>query len=129
MVKTYSLGGRTVVVNRGGDWTYLFQDHLGSPAQETDFDGNPGIRWDYEPYGSAQPPAGRSPEWTMRASEWTLPIDRAFTGQTIERGLGLHDYVARHYAQPLGRFISPDTIVPQPGNWYAWRHSIVGRCL
>lgn len=37
-------------------------------------------------------------------------------GQVIERGLGLHDYVARHYAQPLGRWIAPDTIVPEPSN-------------
>ncbi len=51
---------------------------------------------------------------TMSASEWTLPIDRGFTGQVIERGLGLHDYVARHYAQPLGRWIAPDTVVPDP---------------
>jgi len=38
------------------------------------------------------------------------------TGQVIERGFGLHDYGARHYAQPLGRWIAPDTIVPDPGN-------------
>ncbi|MFZ2359073.1 MAG: RHS repeat-associated core domain-containing protein [Anaerolineae bacterium] len=43
-------------------------------------------------------------------------MDRGFTGQTIEPGLGLHDYVARHYAQPLGRWIAPDTIVPDPTN-------------
>ena len=51
------------------------------------------------------------------------------TGQVIEPGLGLHDYVARHYAQPLGRWIAPDTLVPEPGNWYVWRlPSQVRRC-
>ena len=34
----------------------------------------------------------------------------------MKRGLGLHDYVARHYAQPLGRWITPDTVMPDPGN-------------
>ncbi|MFZ2362731.1 MAG: RHS repeat-associated core domain-containing protein, partial [Anaerolineae bacterium] len=102
VVKTYSLSGRPVAVNRGGAWTYVFQDHLGSPTLETDYEGRAGARWKYEPYG------------TMRGTEWTLPIDRAFTGQVIEPGLGLHDYVARHYAQPLGRWIAPDTIVPDP---------------
>jgi RHS repeat-associated protein len=115
VVKTYSLGGRTVAVKRGGEWTYLFQDHLGSPTLETDYDGNPGFRWKYEPYG------------TMRGTEWTLPIDRAFTGQVIEPGLGLHDYVARHYAQPLGRWIAPDTIVPDPADPQSLnRYSYVG---
>lgn len=52
----------------------------------------------------------------MRGSEWTLPIDKGFTGQVIEPGLGLHDYVARHYAQSLGRWIAPDTVVPDPSN-------------
>ncbi|MEZ4767840.1 MAG: RHS repeat-associated core domain-containing protein [Caldilineales bacterium] len=104
IVKTYSLGGRTVAIRRGGELTYLFQDHLGSPALETDDAGVPGSRWTYEPYG------------TMRGTEWTLPIDRGFTGQVIEQGLGLHDYGARHYAQSLGRWIAPDTIVPSPSN-------------
>ena len=36
------------------------------------------------------------------------------TGHVIEPGLGLHDYAARHYAQPLGRWIAPDTVVPDP---------------
>jgi hypothetical protein len=28
----------------------------------------------------------------------------------------LHDYVARHYAQPLGRWIALDTVVPDPAD-------------
>lgn len=59
IVKTYSLGGRTVAIKRGGELTYLFQDHLGSPALETDDAGNPRARWTYEPYS------------TMRGTEWT----------------------------------------------------------
>jgi len=63
----------------------------------------------------------------MRASEWTLPIDRGFTGQVIEPGLGLHDYGARHYAQPLGRWIAPDTVVPDPADPQSLnRYSYVG---
>ena len=45
----------------------------------------------------------------------------------IEPGLGLHDYVARHYAQPLGRWIAPDTVVPDPMDPQSLnRHSYVG---
>ena len=49
------------------------------------------------------------------------------TGHVIEPGLGLHDYVARHYAQPLGRWIAPDTIVPDPADPQSLnRYSYVG---
>ncbi len=41
-----------------------------------------------------------------------------FTGQRSEEaGLGsLYDYNARFYSPALGRFLSPDTLVPSPGN-------------
>jgi len=46
-----------------------------------------------------------------------LPTDRRFTGQRNESALGsLYDYGARFYSSALGRFISADTIVPEPGN-------------
>jgi RHS repeat-associated protein len=42
--------------------------------------------------------------------------DFGFTGQRFEAGFGLADYKARYYDPYLGRFISADTIVPEPGN-------------
>ncbi|MGB9873202.1 MAG: RHS repeat-associated core domain-containing protein, partial [Anaerolineae bacterium] len=42
--------------------------------------------------------------------------DRQFTGQRWEPGLGLYDYRARFYHPVLGRFISADPLVPEPGN-------------
>jgi RHS repeat-associated protein len=44
-----------------------------------------------------------------------LPTGYTFTGQ-LDSGLGLMYYGARFYDGALGRFISPDTIVPEPGN-------------
>jgi RHS repeat-associated protein len=41
--------------------------------------------------------------------------DFGFTSQRNERGFGLMDYNARYYSAILGRFISADTIVPEPG--------------
>ncbi|MCE7980175.1 MAG: hypothetical protein DYG89_03215 [Caldilinea sp. CFX5] len=38
------------------------------------------------------------------------------TGQREEAGLGLYYYGARWYDPALGRFIQPDTIVPNPGD-------------
>ncbi len=44
-----------------------------------------------------------------------------YTGQRVETGTGLYDYGARWYDPYLNRWLQPDTIVPEPGNWYAWR--------
>ena len=42
--------------------------------------------------------------------------DKRFTGQQEQAGLGsLYDYRARMYSPVLGRFLSADSIVPQPG--------------
>jgi RHS repeat-associated protein len=43
-----------------------------------------------------------------------LTTDFGFTGQRSERGFGLSDYNARYYDPYLNRFISPDSIVPNP---------------
>ena len=58
----------------------------------------------YYPYGEERWASG------------TLPTDRRFTGQRWEQGLGLYDYNARWYHPALGRFVSADTVVPEPGN-------------
>jgi RHS repeat-associated protein len=42
-----------------------------------------------------------------------LPTDRRYTGQRQET-FGLYDYRARYYSPVLGRFVSADTIVPDP---------------
>ena len=45
--------------------------------------------------------------------------DFNFTGQRRD-GFGLLDYNARYYSPTLGRFLSADSVVPQPGNVLAW---------
>jgi RHS repeat-associated protein len=57
------------------------------------------------------------------------PIDETDFGYTGQRNLAdisLMDYNARFYSPTLGRFLQPDTIVPEPGNPQAWnRYSYV----
>jgi len=58
----------------------------------------------YLPYGETRPDFAAGP----------FPTDRRFTGQREEVTLGLYDYGARFYSPSLGRFISADSIVPEP---------------
>jgi RHS repeat-associated protein len=62
----------------------------------------PGSRTGYDPYGAVH-------------YGGALPTDFTFTGQRAE-GFGLYDYRARWYDPALGRFVSADTVVPEPGN-------------
>jgi RHS repeat-associated protein len=45
----------------------------------------------------------------------TVPTDKQFTGQRLD-GTGLYYYNARYYDPLTGRFISADTIIPNPMN-------------
>ncbi|MCP4526377.1 MAG: RHS repeat-associated core domain-containing protein [Aestuariibacter sp.] len=83
---------------------YLHGDHLGSTSLSTNSNGAVVARQLYYPYGEE------------RWSSGTLTTDYGFTGQRRERGIGLYDYNARFYDPALGRFVSADTIVPDPGN-------------
>jgi RHS repeat-associated protein len=75
---------------------------LGSRSLTTDDTGDIVSEVRYLPYGEER--------WTSGAS----PTDFTFTGQRNEAGFGLMDYNARYYNPRLGRFVSPDTVVPEP---------------
>jgi len=48
--------------------------------------------------------------------EGTFPTEYRFTGQRIQSGLGLYFMGARRYDPALGRWLSADTLVPEPGS-------------
>ena len=105
--KYYYAGSVRVAENSGGALYYLLTDHLGSTALTLDsagnrLDANTEIR--YYPYGAPRYTAG------------TTPTTFNFTGQRRDSGSGLLFYNARWYDPVIGRFISADTIVPEPGN-------------
>ncbi len=77
---------------------FLLGDHLGSVSVVTDTNGQVVSRQDSTPWGEA------------RGSDITqTTLD--FTGQRKD-GTGLLYYGARYYDPVLGRFLSPDSIVP-----------------
>jgi RHS repeat-associated protein len=88
---------------------YVYSDHLGSSSVLVNSSNNTvvnGSRTWYLPFGGYRP--GSAPTQTI--------TDRDFTGQHENMELGLLYYNARFYAPTLGRFISADTIIPNPAN-------------
>lgn len=84
---------------------YLFSDHLGSTVVTRYQLGNV-YRNGYYPFGED------------RYTTTYTPYQ--FTGQRKEAAIGLYDYHARFYDPAIGRFVSPDTIVPGPGSPQSW---------
>jgi RHS repeat-associated protein len=109
ITKHYYANGQRVAMRQGDVVYYVHQDHLGSTVAVSDQDGQAVGRMQYDPYGEI--------------ISSTLPValtDRLFTGQRFDSSTGLYYYNARYYDPYLGRFIQPDTLVPDPLNPQAW---------
>jgi len=72
----------------------------------------------YKPLRQAEgKPWGRVATASTPTARLTSPkSQRHFTGQRKDSGSGLLFYNARWYDPAIGRFISADTLVPNPGN-------------
>ena len=108
ITKYYYLGTERVAMRSGGEVVYLHGDHLGSTSLTTNANGEVVSESRYYPYGEE------------RFTDGTATTDFVFTGQRAEHGFGLMDYKARFYSPQLGRFISSDTIIPDPSNSKDW---------
>jgi len=104
VTKYYYAGNQRVAMRQGGTVTYLHGDHLGSTSLTTDANGDFVARVLYYPYGET------------RYEEGTLPTDYGFTGQRKNSYLDTYSMGAREYDPSLGRWLSADTIVPDPAN-------------
>jgi RHS repeat-associated protein len=100
---SYYLGGKLIALRKGTTLSYAMQDHLGSTSATADSSGNSTSIIRYFSFGATRYTTG------------TLPTDKKFTGQRLD-ATGLYYYGARYYDASIGRFISPDTIVPDPAN-------------
>jgi len=60
-------------------------------------------------------PAPYCPSGDRRNSQGTIGTDKQFTSQILD-GMGLYYYNARYYDPGIGRFISPDTMIPGLSN-------------
>ena len=85
-----------------GTTQYYHPDHLGSTSVITDSFGVKVQGLTYYPFGDTVPVSG--------AEE----VRFKYTGKERDESTGLYFYEARYYDPFLGRFISADTIVPDP---------------
>lgn len=87
--------------------TYVYTDPQGTPLVKADAAGNVIARYDYTPYGNAVTSLGSPPNGP------------GYTGHVNDPETGLVYMQARYY-QPTGRFVSPDPVVPGPGNIFSF---------
>ena len=100
--KYYFAGANRIAMRENGTLTWLISDHLGSTSGTVSASGNLVSSLRYTAFGE------------VRAASGTTSTDYRYTGQRIEAEIGLYYYVARFYDPTLGRFISADTIIPNP---------------
>ncbi|MBX3015507.1 MAG: RHS repeat-associated core domain-containing protein [Caldilineaceae bacterium] len=55
-----------------------------------------------------------------------IGVERSFTGQQKDFSSGLLYFNARYYDPELGHFLSPDTLVPDPGNLFDYNRYMYG---
>jgi RHS repeat-associated protein len=89
-----------LAVRTNGTLSFLLGDHLGSSSLTTDANGLNTVTALYKAFGET------------RYTDGILGTDYKFTGQREEASLGIYFFNARWMDPSLGRFTSPDTIVP-----------------
>ncbi|MFA5354072.1 MAG: RHS repeat-associated core domain-containing protein, partial [Thermodesulfovibrionales bacterium] len=96
-------GERIIAQKTGSSVLYYHTDHLGSTGVITDQEGVKVQEIYYFPYGK------------VRANTGSVTPYK-YTGQEEDAETGLDYYNARFYDPNLGRFITADTIVPDPSD-------------
>jgi len=98
-------GDRRVSTKKSnGDVFFIHTDHINSTNVVTDSSGNQSLLLEYDPYGQTA---------TFTGSE---DLKFKFTGQERDESTKLYFYAWRYYDPQIGRFIVPDTIVPNPSD-------------
>src|SRR5712692_9314011 len=118
-------GGPIAIVTKRSDNTsdvrYLHKDHLGSIDTITDETGTVVERLSFDPHGKR-----RQSNWLDATTAVASLTTKGFTGHEMDDEQGLINMKAREYDPVLGRFITPDTLIPGATNQQAFnRYSYV----
>ena len=100
----HQIAGQTVAYTTSNDskTTWMFNDHITSTSVTRDDTGAMSTQR-YTPWGEIR-------------TDGSLTTDHTYTGQIADQTTGLAFYNARYYDPVVGRFLSPDTIVPSGAN-------------
>ena len=103
---------------------YLHRDHLGSVRAVTNASGSAVTTASYDPYGGRRLDDGSressATELEAAAGNRTLDGVRGFTGHEQLDRIGLVHMGGRVYDPRLGRFLSPDPVIGNPGSSQSW---------
>jgi RHS repeat-associated protein len=97
----YYLGKKEIAQRKGSTLSYIYQDSLGSTSVMSNSVGASTGSIKYFSFGLTR--------------SGSVTTDKGFTSQRLDN-TGLYYYGARYYDPMIGRFISADTIVPNPMN-------------
>ena len=108
--KYYHFAGMMVAMYDGTDVVYFANDHLSSASMVMDDSGDPISENRYMPFGEVRAIPGDDDPITQTDFGYTGQRDFLKVGDNPK--MGLMDYRYRFLSTGLGRFISPDSIVP-----------------
>ena len=109
---------RVMSIRPDGNQTY-HGNHLNSATVITDDNGDQKQKIEYYPFGTYR--YTTSPQLGTYDFSSAFPnVNYTFTDQEYDDESGLYNYKGRIYDPLLGRFISPDSVVPEPGNLQAF---------
>jgi len=97
-------GNGRIAIETESQTFYHHSDHLGSTSIVTNASGNKLESIAYYPFGET------------RLDNSSVFLNYKYTGQELDKETQLYNYNARLYDPELGRFISADSIVPEPAN-------------
>ena len=101
--------------NTGGTVSvdYIVTDHLGSTSTVTSSSGTVLERNSFDPWGRQRNPNGTD---ASSCNAITSQITRGFTGQEPINAVCAINFNARLYDPTIGRFMSADSVIPNPFN-------------